>query len=101
MNLPRRLIVINSMFKALSGMVVSAQKLQSSANNLVSLGRDKVTVGENVGLRFDLNSTKILKKVDVSKEMVNQVTARAKLKINANIIVAADETIGTILDIKS
>ena len=55
--------MINAMFNALSGMVSSAQKLQNSADNLVSLGRDKVTVIDNPGLGSDLNYTKASKKV--------------------------------------
>jgi flagellar hook protein FlgE len=93
--------VINTMFNILSGMVASAQKLKNSANNIVSLGRNKVTVVDNSELRSDLNSTKTSKKVDISKEMVNQITAQAEFKANAKVIMAADKTIGTILNIKS
>ena len=93
--------MINSMFNALSGMIASAQKLQNSANDLVSLGRNKVLAGDNPGLRSDLNSTKTSKKADISKEMVNQVAAQAEFQANAKVIVAADETIGKILNIKS
>ena len=89
------------MFNALSGMVSSTQKLQNSASNLVSLGRDKVAVVDNPGFRSDLNSTKASKKVDISKEMVNQVTAQAEFKANTKVILTADETIGKILNIKS
>jgi flagellar hook protein FlgE len=89
------------MFNILSGMVASAQKLKNSANNIVSLGRNKVTVVDNSELRSDLNSTKTSKKVDISKEMVNQITAQAEFKANAKVIMAADKTIGTILNIKS
>ena len=93
--------MINAMFNALSGMVSSAQKLQNSASNLVSLGRDKVTVVDNLGLRSDLNSTKASKRVDISKEMVYQITAQAEFKANTKVVLTADETIGTILNIKS
>ena len=93
--------MINTMFNILSGMVASAQKLKNSANNIVSLGRNKVTVVDNSELRSDLNSTKTSKKVDISKEMVNQITAQAEFKANAKVIMAADKTIGTILNIKS
>ena len=89
------------MFNALSGMVSSTQKLQNSASNLVSLGRDKVAVVDNPGFRSDLNSTKASKKVDISKEMVNQVTAQAEFKANTKVILTADATIGKILNIKS
>jgi len=93
--------VINAMLNALSGMVSSAQKLQNSASNLVAPGRDKVTVVDNPGFRSNLNSTKASKKIDISKKMINQVTAQAELKANAKVVLTADETIGTILDIKS
>jgi flagellar hook protein FlgE len=89
------------MFNAFSGMVSSAQKLQNGANNLVSLGREKVKVIDNPGLGSDLNYTKASKKVDISKEMVNQVTAQTEFKANAKVILTGDETIGTILSIKS
>ena len=93
--------MINAMFNAFSGMVSSVQKLQNGANNLVSLGRDKVKVIDNPGLGSDLNSTKASKKVDISKEIVNQVTAQTEFKANAKVILTGDETIGTILNIKS
>jgi len=89
------------MFNAFSGIISSAQKLQNGANNLVSLGREKVTVIDNPGLGSDLNYTKASKKVDISKEMVNQVTAQTEFKANAKVILTGDETIGTILSIKS
>ncbi len=89
------------MFNAFSGIISSAQKLQNGANNLVSLGREKVTVIDNPGLGSDLNYTKASKKVDISKEMVNQVTAQTEFKANAKVILTGDETIGTILNIKS
>ena len=93
--------MINAMFNAFSGIISSAQKLQNGANNLVSLGREKVKVIDNPGLGSDLNYTKASKKVDISKEMVNQVTAQTEFKANAKVILTGDETIGTILSIKS
>ena len=92
--------MINGMFNALSGMLASAQKLQNSANNLVGLGRNKVAVGDNPERRLDVDSTQT-SKVDISKEMVNQMTAQAALTTNTKVTMVADETIGTILDIKS
>ena len=89
------------MFNAFSGIISSAQKLQNGANNLVSLGKDKVTVVDNPGLGSDLNSTKASKKVDISKDIVNQVTAQTEFTANAKVILTGDETIGTILNIKS
>ena len=92
--------MINGMFNVLSGMLASAQKLQNSANNLVSLGRNKVAVGDNLERRLDVDSTQA-SKVDISKEMVNQMAAQAAFTANADLTVIADETTGTILDIKS
>ena len=97
--------MINSMFNALSGLVVSAQKLQNSANNLANpkdlgLGINKVTVGDKPESRPDVDSAKT-SKVHISKEMVNQMAVQAAFTANAELTVIADETIGTILDIKS
>ena len=97
--------MINSMFNALSGLVVSAQKLQNSANNLanlkdLSLGINKITVGDKPESLPDVDSTETLK-VNISKEMVNQIAAHAVFTANAELTVITDETIGIILDIKS
>ena len=97
--------MINSMFIALSGLVASAQKLQNSANNLANLkdlglGINKVTAGDNPESRPDVDSTET-SKVNISKEMVNQMAAQAAFTANAELTVMADETIGTILDIQS
>ena len=97
--------MINSMFNALSGLVDSAQKLQNSSNNLANikdlgLGINKVTVGDKSENLPDVDSTET-SKVNISKEMVNQITAQAVFTANAELTVIADETIGTILDIKS
>ena len=97
--------MINSMFNALSGLVASAQKLQNSANNLANLkdfppGINKVTVGDKPESRPDVDSTET-SKVNISKEMVNQMAAQVAFTTNAGLTVIADETIGTILDIKS
>ena len=97
--------MINSMFNALSGLVASAQKLQNSANNLANLkdfapGINKVTVDDKPESRPDVDSTET-SKVNISKEMMNQIAAQAAFTANAELTVIADETIGTILDIKS
>ena len=97
--------MINSMFNALSGLVASAQKLQNSANNLANLkdlglGINKITVGDQPESQQDVDSTET-SQVNISKEMVNQMTAQAAFTANADLTVIADETIGTILDIKS
>ena len=98
--------MINSMFNALAGLVVSAQKLQNSANNLANLkdlglGINKVTVGDKLESLPDVDSTETSKVFNISKEMVKQITAQAAFTANAELTVIADETIGTILDIKS
>ena len=97
--------MINSMFNALSGLVASAQKLQNNANKLANLkdfapGINKITVGDKPESRPDVDSTET-SKVNISKEMVNQMAAQAAFTANAELTVIADETIGTILDIKS
>ena len=97
--------MVNSMFNAFSGLVASAQKLQNSANNLANLKDfapriNKVTVGDKSESLPEVDSTET-SKVHVSKEMVNQMAAQAAFTANADLTVAADETIGTILDIKS
>ena len=97
--------MINSMFNALSGLVASTQKLQNSANNLANLkdlglGINKATVGDKRESRLDVDSTET-SKVNISKEVVNQMAAQAAFTANAELAVIADETIGTILDIKS
>ena len=97
--------MIRSMFNALSGLVASAQKLQNSANNLANLkdfapGINKVTVGDKPESQPDVDSTET-SKVNISKEMVNQMAAQAAFTANAELAVITDETIGTILDIKS
>jgi flagellar hook protein FlgE len=93
------------MFNALSGLVASAQKLQNSANNLANLkdlglGINKATAGNKPERRLDVNATE-LSKVNISTEIVNQMAAQAAFTANAELAVIADETIGTILDIKS
>ena len=95
----------NSMFNALSGLVASAQKLQNSANNLANLkdlglGINKITVGDQPESQQDVDSTET-SQVNISKEMVNQMAAQAAFTANADLTVIADETTGTILDIKS
>ena len=66
-------------------MLASAQKLQNSANNLVGLGRNKVAVGDNPERKQDVDSTQA-PKIDIAKEMVNQMTAQAGFTANAKVI---------------
>ena len=91
---------MNSMNNALSGMLDSAKKLQNSANNIVSQGRNKVADGDNRKNRSDINLTEDTN-VNISKEMVNQIIAKSEFKANVKVVEIADENIGTILDIKS
>mgnify|MGYP003960847391 FL=1 len=91
---------MNGMYKALSGMIDSAKKLQNSANNIVSQGRNKVADGDNRKIRSDINLTEDTN-VNISKEMVNQIIAKSEFKANVKVVEIADENIGTILDIKS
>lgn len=90
---------MNSMYNALSGMLDSAKKLQNSANNIVSQGRNKVADGDNRKIRSDINLTEDTN-VNISKEMVNQIIAKSEFKANVKVVEIADENIGTILDIK-
>ena len=91
---------MNSMYNALSGMLDSAKKLQNSANNIVSQGRNKVADGDNRKIRPDINLTEDTN-VNISKEMVNQIIVKSEFKANVKVVEIADENIGTILDIKS
>ena len=91
---------MNSMYNALSGMLDSAKKLQNSANNIVSQGRNKVADGDNRKIRSDINLAEDTN-VNISKEMVNQIIAKSEFKANVKVVKIADENIGTILDIKS
>ena len=91
---------MNGMNNALSGILDSAKKLQNSANNIVSRGRNKVADGDNREIRPNIN-LKEEENVNISKEIVNQIIAKSELKANVKVFKIADENIGTILDIKS
>ena len=92
--------MINGMFNALSGVLASAKKLQTSVNNVVGLGGNKVADGDDPERGQNIDSTQA-PKADISKEMVNQMTAQAKFITNTKVIAVADEAIGTTLDVKS
>ena len=84
------------MFNALSGLKNSAQKLQKSATNLQSsFGfEEKMNiVGKAKPEKSEL--------IDISKEAVIQITAKAEFTANAKVVVIADQIVGTTLDIKS
>ena len=88
--------MINGMFNALSGLKNSAQKLQKSATNLQSsFGfEEKMNiVGKAKPEKSEL--------IDISKEVVTQITAKAEFSAHAKVVVIADHIIGTTLDIKS
>ena len=95
--------MINGMFNTLSGLKNSAQKLQKSATSLQNffgfeknidmVGKSKPEKSELI----DANSIYI----DISEEIVTQITAKAAFTANAKVIVTADQIIGTTLDIKS
>ena len=88
--------MINGMFNALSGLKNSAQKLQKSATSLQnSFGfEEKMNiVGKAKPEKSEL--------IDISKEVVTQITAKATFTANAKVVVTADQIIGTTLDIKS
>jgi flagellar hook protein FlgE len=88
--------VINGMLNALSGLKNSAQKLQKSATSLQnSFGfEEKMNiVGKAKPEKSEL--------IDISKEVVTQITAKATFTANAKVVVIADQIIGTVLDIKS
>ena len=88
------------MYKALSGMIDSAKKLQNSANNIVSQRIKKVADGDNREIKPNINLTEDTN-VNISKEMVNQIIAKSEFKANVKVVKVTDENIGTILDIKS
>ena len=95
--------MINGMFNALSGLKNSAQRHQKSAaslqnsfgfeKNIDIVGKAKLGKSELI----DTNSIYI----DISEEVVTQITAKAVFTANAKVVVTADQIIGTTLDIKS
>ena len=95
--------MINGMFNALSGLKNSAQKLQKSATSLQnSFGFEKKIdmVGKAKPEKSELIDTNSIY-VDISEEVVTQITAKAALTANTKVVVTADQIIGTTLDIKS
>ena len=95
--------MINGMFNALSGLKNSAQKLQESATRLQnSFGFEKNT---DMVEKAKLGKSKLIDTnsiyIDISEEVVTQITAKATFTANAKVIVTADQIIGTTLDIKS
>ena len=95
--------MINGMFNTLSGLKNSAQKLQKSATSLQNFfGFEKNIdmVGKSKPEKSELIDTNSIY-IDISEEVVTQITAKAAFTANAKVIVTADQIIGTTLDIKS
>ena len=88
--------MLNGMFHALSGLKNSAQKLQKSATSLQnSFGFEK-----NIDM-VDKAKPGKSKLIDISEEVVTQITAKTAYTANSRVIVTADQIIGKTLDIKS
>ena len=95
--------MINGMLNALSGLKNSAQILQKSATNLQSsfgFEKNMDIVGKAKPEKSELIDTDSIY-IDISEEIVTQITAKAAFTANAKVVVTADQIIGTTLDIKS
>ena len=73
--------MLDTNFSALSGLSNASRRLQNSANNIANISK-----GSNV---------------DVTEEIVDQIVSNAVIQANVNVIKTNDETLGTILDIRS
>ena len=73
--------MLDTNFSALSGLSNASRRLQNSANNIANISK-----GSNV---------------DVTEEIVDQKASKAGRQANVNVIKTNDETLGTILDIRS
>jgi len=73
--------MLDKNFSALSGLSNASRKLQNSANNIANISK-----GSNV---------------DVTEEIVDQIVSKAAIQANVDVIKTNDETLGTILDIRS
>ena len=73
--------MLDKNFSALSGLSNASRKLQNSANNVANISK-----GSNV---------------DVTEEIVDQIVSKAAIQANVDVIKTNDETLGTILDIRS
>ena len=84
--------MINGMFNTLSGLKNSAQKLEKSATSLPnSFGFEiKIdTVGKAKPEKPELIDTNSIY-INISEEVVTQITAKAAFTANAKVIVTAD-----------
>ena len=73
--------MLDKNFSALSGLSNASRKLQNSANNIANISK-----GSNV---------------NVTEEIVDQIVSKAAIQANVDVIKTNDETLGTILDIRS
>ena len=73
--------MLNTNFSALSGLSNASRRMQNSANNIANISK---------GLN-----------VDVTEEIMDQIVSNAVIQANVNVIRTNDETLGTILDIRS
>ena len=73
--------MLDTNFSALSGLSNASRRLQNSANNIANISK-----GSNV---------------DVTEEIEDQIVSKAAIQANVNVIKTNDETLGTILDIRS
>jgi len=73
--------MLDKNFSALSGLSNASRKMQNSANNIANISK-----GSNV---------------DVTEEIVDQIVSKAAIQANVDVIKTNDETLGTILDIRS
>ena len=95
--------MIKGIFNVFSGFKNSAQKLQKSATSLQnSFGFEKNMdmVGKAKPRKSELIDTNSIY-IDISEEVVTQITAKATFTANAKVVGTADQIIGTTLDIKS
>ena len=88
--------MINVMFNALSGLKNSAQKLQNSAISL----KNSFEFEKNIDMVGKAKPGKS-ELIDISEEVVTQITAKAVFTANSKVVVTGDQIIGTTLDIKS
>ena len=73
--------MLDTNFSALSGLSNASRRLQNSANNIANISKGS--------------------SVDVTEEIVDQIVSKAAIQANVNVIKTNDETLGTILDIRS
>jgi flagellar hook protein FlgE len=73
--------MLDTNFSALSGLSNASRRLQNSANNIANISKGS--------------------SVDVTEEIVDQIVSKASIQANVNVIKTNDETLGTILDIRS